>query len=78
MVRHNASSSSLSVEWLTATEAAALLPKVSARTLHRWVERGDLSAARLPGGHLRFRRSDVEALLQPIDPAAARDEAVSA
>ena len=78
MVRHDMSNSASNDEWLTAAEAAALLPKVTSRTLHRWVERGDVPAVRLPGGHLRLRRSDIEALLQPSNPAGARGEQASA
>lgn len=39
--------------------------RVSTMTVRRWVAAGDLEAIRLPGGTLRYRRSDVEHLRQP-------------
>lgn len=47
---------------LTLDEAAAVV-RVSPRTMHRYVKDGRISALRTPGGQLRFRRADVEALL---------------
>ena len=35
---------------------------VTDQTLRRWVDLGHLAAVRTPGGHRRYRRSDVEAL----------------
>jgi excisionase family DNA binding protein len=37
---------------------------VSARTVLRWVERGDLAAVRLPGGRLRIAEADLTAALE--------------
>ena len=37
--------------------------EVSARTVLRWVERGDLAAVRLPGGRLRIAESDLAGAL---------------
>lgn len=34
---------------------------VSPKTVHRWGVEGKLAGFRTPGGHFRFRRSDVEA-----------------
>lgn len=54
------------------TEAAQLVG-VHPDTLRAWVDRGTLVALITPGGHRRFRRSDVLALLpdggQPKDAA---------
>ena len=45
---------------------------VTPRTVTRWASTGKLNAIKTPGGHRRFRESDVRALLehQPgrIDP----------
>ena len=51
-----------------ATGAAAAVLGVSDETLRRWVERGKVRYVRLPSGRLRFRRSDLEALLVPVEP----------
>jgi excisionase family DNA binding protein len=47
---------------LTTTQAAALL-NVDRATIARWVRLGQLPAIRLPSGHWRIRRADVERLL---------------
>lgn len=49
--------------WLTATDVARLF-KVHQTSVSRWVYEGRLDAARTPGGQLRFRESDVIALLE--------------
>jgi excisionase family DNA binding protein len=49
---------------LKISEAAALLG-VSVKTVRRWEDKGYLSAVRTPSGHRRFRRAEVEALLNP-------------
>jgi len=58
---------------LTSAEVAEQY-RVSTMTVRRWVAAKRLEAIRLPGGQLRFRRSDVDALGQPTDdddPAVA-------
>ena len=50
-------------ELLTVKQVAAQMG-VHPNTVRRWERRGILNAFRLPGGHRRFRRSDVETLLQ--------------
>ncbi|WP_210581082.1 helix-turn-helix domain-containing protein [Actinomyces succiniciruminis] len=55
----------LAPELLTSTEAAALIPDCQPQTLRRWARRGKVPAIILPNGRFRFRRSDIEALLQP-------------
>lgn len=47
---------------LTPQEAEAILG-VSRRTLMRMEDRGDIEARRLPSGHRRFIRTEVEALI---------------
>jgi excisionase family DNA binding protein len=37
---------------------------VSAETVLRWRRRGELAAIRLPSGAIRFRESEIEALLE--------------
>jgi excisionase family DNA binding protein len=51
-------------ELLTIAEAAAIL-KVHRDTLRRLEKRGQLAALRLPSGHRRYRRADIEALAKP-------------
>lgn len=51
-------------ELVTYTEAARML-SVSRATLYRMIERGDLTAVRLPVGGPRIRREDVSALAEP-------------
>lgn len=53
-----------SPELLTTTQVAELL-LVTPTTVHNWAKRGRLESIVLPGGHRRFRREDVEALLTP-------------
>lgn len=48
---------------LTSHEAAEIIG-VSVRSLYRWEESGDITPARTPGGHRRYLRADVEALLR--------------
>ncbi len=50
-------------EWLSLSEASELLG-VHPVTLRRWANRGILPTIRTPGGHRRFRRQDVEALMR--------------
>jgi len=52
--------------WLRLGEAAAELG-VSLNTLRRWSDSGKLTCYRSPGGHRRYRRGDVEALLRAED-----------
>lgn len=49
-------------EMMTPREVAAEFG-VNAKTITRWARQGTLSCIRTPGGHRRFRRRDVEALL---------------
>jgi excisionase family DNA binding protein len=49
-------------DWLSLGEAARLLG-VTAGTLRRWSDRGQVSSFTTPGGHRRFARAAIEALL---------------
>lgn len=53
-------------ELLNAREAAELLPGVGSQALLRWARQGEVAHVRLPNGRVYFRRSDVEALLEPV------------
>lgn len=55
---------------LTPGEVAALF-RVDPKTVSRWGTAGKLSTIRTPGGHRRFRESQVRALLNPQPPAPA-------
>lgn len=52
---------------LTPGEAAELLG-VSGETLRRWADDSKVRHVRLPSGRRLFHRSDIEALLTPIEP----------
>lgn len=61
---------------LTTGQAAAVLG-VSDETVRRWADGRRLRHVRLPSGQLRFRRSDIDAALAPVEPDAAPREAVT-
>lgn len=46
-------------EWLSLGDAAEILG-VHPSTVRHWADSGDLPSQRTPGGHRRFRRSDLE------------------
>jgi excisionase family DNA binding protein len=48
---------------LTPGEVAAMF-RVDPKTVTRWAAQGRLSSIRTPGGHRRFRASEVQALLR--------------
>jgi excisionase family DNA binding protein len=52
---------------LTPAEVAALF-RVDPKTVTRWAAAGRISAIRTPGGHRRFRESEVTALLDEGQP----------
>lgn len=49
-------------ELLTTAEVAERL-RVSTVTVARWVKKGQLDAVQLPGGTLRFKESDIAAIV---------------
>lgn len=48
---------------------------VSDETVRRWAIEGKIASITLPSGQRRFRRDDVEAILNPPPEADARGEA---
>ncbi len=47
---------------LTPGEVAGIC-RVDPRTVTRWAKSGKISAIRIPGGHRRYRESDIRAML---------------
>jgi excisionase family DNA binding protein len=54
---------------MTAGEVATLF-RVDSKTVGRWAAAGRIEFVRTPGGHRRYRESDVNALI--ASPAGAR------
>jgi len=54
-------------EWLSLSEASLLLG-VDPSTLRHWADAGKIQAFRTPGGHRRFSRQQIEALLAQPQP----------
>ena len=55
---------------LTPGEVATLF-RVDPKTVTRWASAGRIGSIRTPGGHRRFRESEVRALLRGESPEAA-------
>jgi len=51
-----------SKELMTPSEVAEVL-RVDAKTVTRWAERGLIRAIKTPGGHNRFYRTDIDAIV---------------
>lgn len=56
--------------FLTTPKAAEVLG-VSDETLRRWADERKIRHVRLPSGQLRFRRSDLDAALTPVEPGGS-------
>ena len=56
----------MTAEWLTLGRAAEYLG-VTENILRRWADQHRLRAFKTPGGHRRFRRSDLEAFVRGSD-----------
>lgn len=54
----------VSDELLTPSQVAALF-HVDPKTVTRWADAGKISAIRTLGGHRRFKKTEVDKLLQP-------------
>lgn len=52
---------------MTCGEVAAIF-RVNAKTVARWAKAGKLTSIRTPGGHRRYLKSEVEALLRGEQP----------
>jgi excisionase family DNA binding protein len=59
---------------LTPGEVAALF-RVDPKTVTRWAASGRIGSIRTPGGHRRFRESEVRALLG-MDASATAESAI--
>jgi excisionase family DNA binding protein len=59
---------------LTPGEVAAMF-RVDPKTVARWAAAGRMSRIRTPGGHSRFRESEVRAMLQTDQEKAAQERA---
>ena len=58
-------------ELLTPAEVSQMF-RVDPKTVTRWAKSGKLSAVRTPGGHRRYRETEVRSLLaKDADPAPA-------
>jgi excisionase family DNA binding protein len=58
-------------EWLTLGQAATYLG-VAQSTIRKWSDAGKLRAFYTPGGHRRFRRSDLDAFVGSSNAASGR------
>jgi excisionase family DNA binding protein len=58
---------------LTPAEVAQLF-RVDPKTVTRWATTGRLRSLRTPGGHRRYRESDVRALLAELTTTAKESE----
>ena len=54
---------------MTPREVADLF-RVDPPTVNRWADAGKLASIRTPGGHRRYRESEVRALLRGEEPPA--------
>ena len=54
---------------LTPSEVAALF-RVNPKTVTRWATAGRIGSIRTPGGHRRFRETEVKALLSELTTEA--------
>ncbi|MCP9774308.1 helix-turn-helix domain-containing protein [Cyanobium sp. WAJ14-Wanaka] len=62
---------------LTSTEAASLLGVASANTVKNWLEGGHFPGAfQTPGGHWRFPREEVEAVMMRMEDLRGRNRQV--
>jgi excisionase family DNA binding protein len=55
-------------EDLVSALVAGELLQVSDETVRRWAADGLIRYVRLPSGQIRFRRRDILAILEPVEP----------
>lgn len=60
-------------EQLLSIGDAAIIAGVTVQSLRRWADAGEVPSVVTPGGHRRFRRSDVIGLLKAPDAATEKD-----
>ena len=53
---------------LLRTSEAATVLGISDETLRRWAADGLIRHVKLPSGQVRFRRSDLDEVLEPVEP----------
>jgi excisionase family DNA binding protein len=58
-------------DWLTLGQAARFLG-VAQSTIRKWSDEGKVRAFYTPGGHRRFRRTDLEEFIAQSGPADRR------
>ena len=63
-------------EWLTLGQAAKYLG-VAQSTMRKWSDLGRVSAFYTPGGHRRYRRTDLDQFLDRSGPGAAATPSIS-
>jgi excisionase family DNA binding protein len=63
---HNGSATAGRDRLLTPGEVATLF-RVDPKTVTRWASAGRIGSIRTPGGHRRFRESEVRALLRGVE-----------
>lgn len=56
---------------MTPEEVSGLF-RIDPATLARWARNGDIPSVKLPGGHRRYRRADVEAILAGVAPESEK------
>jgi excisionase family DNA binding protein len=54
---------------LTTVQVARIL-NVHRAAVNKWVTKGQITAIRTPGGHIRIRRSDIEDLFKTTEAAS--------
>lgn len=64
-----------SSERLLTPGEVALMFRVDPKTVTRWASAGRIGSIRTPGGHRRFRESEVRSLLSDLTVEAARSSA---
>ena len=60
------------VERLLTPGEVAMLFRVDPKSVTRWATRGVIGSIRTPGGHRRFRESEVEQLLATLTTEAVK------
>lgn len=59
--------------WLTRRDVAERLG-VSVQTVYRWQREGRLTAYKGPGGQYRYKASDIDSVVEKIDPKIPKEQ----